>query len=299
MSIEIFGFRALWSPYFFLVILAITIGYFVIIGPLRQRLGIEEKATKKQIIFFSIAMLLVYVCKGSPVDLLGHLMFSAHMIQMGVLYLVVPPLLILGIPHWILRSFVNNRYVKPIFKFLTLPLFALLFFNGVFSFYHIPLIFDFVKTDMLLHTFTTLILFFASIMMWWPLINPLPEWQTLNGLKRVGYIFADGILLTPACALIIFADIPLYATYTDATAWATALELCVPPGMLATIDLVGPQMFNSLPLVEDQQLGGVIMKIIQEIVYGIILGVIFFQWVRKEKENDQVDSDLLNPQPIK
>ncbi|MBD8068427.1 cytochrome c oxidase assembly factor CtaG [Bacillus sp. PS06] len=299
MSIDIFGFRALWSPYFFLVILAITVGYFLLIGPLRNRFSNTEKATNKQITFFTIAMLLVYVCKGSPVDLLGHLMFSAHMTQMAVLYLVVPPLLILGLPHWILRLIVNNRFVKPFFKFLTLPLFALLFFNGVFSFYHIPLIFDVVKTDMLLHAFTTAVLFIASIMMWWPLINPLPEWQTLNGLKRVGYIFADGILLTPACALIIFADTPLYATYTDPTAWATALELCVPASMLASIDLVGPQMFNSLPLVEDQQLGGVIMKIIQEIVYGTILGVIFFQWVRKEQEVDEVDADLLNPQPIK
>ncbi|WP_078547364.1 cytochrome c oxidase assembly factor CtaG [Litchfieldia alkalitelluris] len=299
MSIDIFGFRALWSPYFFLVIVLITIAYFLLIGPIRKRYQLGEKATAKQISFFSSAMLLVYVCKGSPVDLLGHLMFSAHMTQMAVLYLVVPPLLILGMPAWMLRAVVNNRYIKPVFKFLTLPLFALIAFNGVFSFYHIPLIFDVVKTSMLLHSLTTTILFIASIMMWWPLINPLPEWQTLNGLKRVGYIFADGILLTPACALIIFANTPLYATYTDPTAWATALELCVPPAMLATIDLTGPQMFNSLPLVEDQQLGGVIMKIIQEIVYGTILGVIFFQWVRKEREQEQIDADLINPNPIK
>ncbi len=296
MSIEIFGFRALWSPYFFLVLLAITILYFIMIGPIREKYALGEKATNRQISFFVSGMVLIYIFKGSPVDLIGHLMFSAHMAQMAVLYLVVPPLLILGMPFWMLRSFVNHRYVKPVFKLLTFPLFALIVFNGVFSFYHIPLIFDVVKTNMFFHAMTTSVLFIASVMMWWPLINPLPEWQTLSGLKKVGYIFADGVLLTPACALIIFADTPLYATFSDPTAWLTALELCVPSSMLATLDLGGPEIFNSLPLLEDQQLGGVIMKIIQEIVYGTILGMIFFQWVRKEREADKIDSDLMNPQ---
>ena len=41
-------------------------------------------------------------------------------------------------------------------------------------------------------------------MMWWPMLNPLPEYQTLSDIKKLGYMFANGILLTPACALIIF-----------------------------------------------------------------------------------------------
>lgn len=47
-----------------------------------------------------------------------------------------------------------------------------------------------------------------------------------------------------------------------------------------------PEMFNTLPPLEDQQLGAVLMKIIQEAVYGTYLAVIFFQWVRTEREKD-------------
>jgi len=299
MSIEIFGFRALWSPYFLLVLVAITIIYFMLLGPWRHRFSSTHPATPKHIIMFLSGITLLYICKGSPVDLLGHITFSAHMTQMALLYLVVPPLLIIGLPNWLLRVVFSNSVTLPIVKFLTKPLIALIVFNGLFSFYHIPLIFDVVKTNMLLHAFTTTVLFIAATLMWWPLINPLPEWEKLNGLKKVGYIFADGILLTPACALIIFANVPLYATYTDLSAWTNALELCVPTSMLASIDLTGPQMFNTLPLLEDQRLGGVIMKIIQEIVYGIILGIVFFEWVRKEREQDEFDSELMNPHPLK
>ena len=36
----------------------------------------------------------------------------------------------------------------------------------------------------------------------------------------------------------------------------------------------------------DQQLAGVLMKIFQEIVYGIAIGYVFKQWLKKEKLQD-------------
>ncbi|MDF0725320.1 cytochrome c oxidase assembly factor CtaG [Cytobacillus sp. S13-E01] len=299
MSISIFGFQALWSPYFFFFVSVITAVYFLLIGPFRNRFKNSEPATLKQKLLFLISMILLYLFKGGPLDLLGHLMFSAHMTQMAVVYLVIPPLLILGTPAWLLRLVVNQPIIRPLMKFFTKPLIAIFVFNGLFSLYHMPLIFDVVKTDMFLHALTTIVIFLAAFIMWWPLVNPLEEWQTLSGIKKIGYIFANGILLTPACALIIFAETPLYATYTDPQAWANALQLCVPAGTLSSLDLIGPQMFNSMPLLEDQRTGGVIMKIIQEIVYGAILSYVFFQWVRKEREQDELEEKalLLNPYP--
>jgi putative membrane protein len=48
--------------------------------------------------------------------------------------------------------------------------------------------------------------------------------------------------------------------------------------------------FAHLSPLDDQQLGGVIMKIIQEIVYGATLAYIFFRWYRRErKEDDDMD----------
>ncbi|MFS0861350.1 cytochrome c oxidase assembly factor CtaG [Fredinandcohnia sp. 179-A 10B2 NHS] len=293
MSLDIFGFRALWSPYFFLSLTVITLLYFLLVGPLRHRFSNTEPTSLKTKLLFVSGIITLYIFKGSPMDLMGHIIFSAHMTQMAMVYLVVPPLLILGIPNWIWRIVVNNVYVKPIMKFFTKPLIALIVFNGVFSFYHIPMIFDHVKTNMILHSLTTTVIFIAAFFMWWPLLNKLEEWGTLSGLKKVGYIFADGILLTPACALIIFSETAMYATYTELGAWINALQLCVPASMLSGINLTGPEMFNFMPVLEDQRTGGVIMKIIQEIVYGILLGFVFFEWVKKEREQDRIDEQLL------
>jgi len=292
MTLDIFGFRAMWSPFFFLLLLLISIVYFLITTRYRQKLSsVSEPLTKKQVSFFISTVALLYIIKGSPLDLLGHIMFSVHMTQMALLYLVIPPLFILSFPQWLWRAFLGNKLVKPIFKFLTNPLIALIVFNGMFSFYHIPIIFDAVKTDMLLHTIFTSILFMTAVFMWWPLVNQLEEYQGFLGLKRIGYVFANGILLTPACALIIFADQPMYSTFSNPSFWLQAMELCVPAATLANLNLTGPEMFNSMPLLEDQRTGGVIMKIIQEIVYGYVLAKIFYTWYRMESK-DSID---MNP----
>ncbi|MGE8079332.1 cytochrome c oxidase assembly factor CtaG [Peribacillus loiseleuriae] len=290
MSIDIFGFRALWSPYFLVSLILVLIGYVLLVSKFRHKFINNEPVGIKQQALFITAIVLLYVIKGSPLDLLGHIMFSAHMTQMAFLYLVVPPLLILGIPEWLWRLILHIPLIKGMFNVFTKPLFALITFNALFSFYHIPLVFDFVKTDMLLHAGYTTLLFISAIFMWFPLVNQLPERASLSGVKKIAYVFGSGILMTPACALIIFATDPLFSTYSDASAWLVAMELCVPASSLSGLTLSGPEMFNGLPIMDDQQLGGVLMKIIQEIVLGVTLGYIFFAWYRKENgSNDEID----------
>jgi putative membrane protein len=298
LSLEIFGFRALWSPFFFIFLTAILCLYFYLTIYKRNWFEAATPLKRSEGTYFTIAIVLLYITKGSPLDLMGHLMFYAHMIQMAVLYLVIPPLFIIGIPGWVWRKVLALPVIKPTFSFFTNALVALILFNGLFSFYHIPLIFDQIKMSMWLHTSYTVLLFIFAIFMWWPLMNRLSEYETLSGLKKIGYIFADGILLTPACALIIFADTPMYATYSDPTAWMEALKLCVPVSTLANLNLSGPEVFNSMSLIHDQQLGGVIMKIIQEIVYGFVLAQIFFSWYRKEQDSDVDTNSLMNPRLV-
>ncbi|KKB39223.1 cytochrome c oxidase assembly factor CtaG [Bacillus thermotolerans] len=297
MPISIFGFQALWSPYFLGFLILVTAGYFLVTVKWRNKFEGDEPLTKRQGALFVASMVILYAVKGSPIDLLGHIMFTYHMIQMAVLYLVVVPLFLRGIPWWVWKKIIDHPVVKPVFAFFTKPLIALILFNGLFSIYHLPIVFDYVKMSVALHTLYTVALFIFALFMWWPLLNTMPDGKKLGGLRKIGYIFADGILLTPACGLIIFASAPVYATYSDASAWIQAMELCVPTGTLQQLNLTGPELFSSMPILEDQQLGGVIMKIIQEIVYGYILALVFFEWARKEREKEgQADEALLQHQ---
>lgn len=291
MSIAIFGFQALWSPYYLTILVMVTSGYFWLLASYRQK-NTAYVVTKRQAVYFFIAMFLLYVVKGSPVDLLSHIMFSAHMIQMALLYFVIAPLCMLAIPTWLWSEMLACQGMRSVLvSLLSKPLLALVVFNSLFSLYHIPLVFDFIKTNMWLHAGYTSLLFIAAIWMWLPLIQPLSQQGMLSGVKKVAYIFGSGMLLTPACALIIFANEPMYSTFTNPDSWAHALRLCVPTSTLSSLNLSGPEMFSGLPALEDQQLGGVLMKITQEIVLGYVLGVVFFAWFKQENAIDPMPTE--------
>ena len=294
MPLNIFGFEALWSPVFIISTVAIIAIYFFITIKKRHLFKGNQPLSKKEASAFVIGMILLYIVKGSPADLLGHILFSVHMAQMALLLMLVPPLLIAGIPVWIWKPIVENRFVQPSFRFFTKPLLALIVFSGLFSIYHIPLIFDIIKQNEIYHSLFTLILFISSIFLWWPIMNKLQGEHQVHGLSKIGYIIGSAILITPACALIIFADEPMYATYTDGDAWLKAMALCVPASTLSGLTLSGPELFTNMAPVDDQQLGGVIMKIIQEIIYGVLLAMVFFQWYKSEEENaDEITNNAL------
>ncbi len=294
MPLSIFGFQALWSPFFIVSTLFVIALYFFITIKKRHLFEGNVSLTKKEACAFIIAVVLLYIVKGSPADLLGHILFSVHMAQMALLLMLIPPLLIAGIPIWIWKALIENRFIKPMFRFFTKPLLALIVFSGMFSIYHIPLIFDVIKQNEWYHILFTLLLFISSLFLWWPIMNKLQGEHQVHGLSKIGYIIASAILITPACALIIFANHSMYATYTSGEAWLKAMELCVPSSKLASLTLSGPELFSNMSTIEDQRLGGVIMKIIQEVIYGVILGMVFFQWYKSEQENaDEITNKAL------
>jgi putative membrane protein len=212
------------------------------------------------------------------------------MTQMVFAYFVATPLLLLGIPSWFFQALID-RFRSPIterlFRVIWSPIVALFLFNGLFSFYHVPFMFDTLMQSVVLHSFYEYLLLFSAALMWWHMIAPLPSRFVLSDLRRIGYIFANGILITPACALIIFAPATLYQTYTDPTIWATVMAYCLPAGAEVPISLFsGPNSFAFFETRMDQQLAGVLMKIMQEVMYGFTIGYVFKQWLKKEKQQD-------------
>lgn len=287
LDLQIFGFRALWSPYFFIFVLTLALLYYLVTGPYRAKFGGDEQPSVKQQVSFYIGLLLLYAVKGAPIDLLSHIMLAAHMTQMAVYLLVFPILIIKGIPVWIWRKVVYTPIVKPVFKLFTNPIIAILTFNLLFSLYHMPAVFDFTKSSQITHSSISIILLFFAFAMWWVVLAPIKEMDKLNPLLKIGYMVANGALISPACALIIFASDPLFGAYSSEGAWMQAMSLCVPGNVLDGIAsaLSGPEMFSPMNIVEDQQLGGIIMQTIIQIIYGFLIGRIFFIWFNKNSRS--------------
>lgn len=294
MPLSIFGFQALWSPYLIGVIVFLTIVYFLTTITWRKDFKVSEPLKRSEAIYFVLGMITLYIIKGSPIDLMAHIMFTWHMVQMAILLLLTPLFIIKGIPWWVWKVIIEAPVINPIFTFLTKPLFAVIVFVMMFSFYHIPMILDFIKLDETIHGLYTFILFLSAIFMYWPMMNEVPGQHKMKDLHKIGYIFVNAILITPACALIIFAPDAMYATYTEGDAWLKAMELCVPASTLAGLSLSGPELFTNMTAVYDQQLGGIVMKIIQEVIFGALLVIVFKKWYKHERDNaDEITAQAL------
>ncbi|MCZ8523235.1 MULTISPECIES: cytochrome c oxidase assembly protein [Paenibacillus] len=258
------SFAALWSPGLLLLFIVAGILYTLAVGRWRKDIPDSEPVPFKQKMWFWIGLALWYAAEGSPLSYYGHhLYFSVHMFQQSILYLIMPPILLLGTPAWLLRSVIRTEKAKRFLWWVTSPVLALFFFNFIFSMYHIPMVMDWLMARPAALFAYKAVFLVSAFQLWFPVFTPLPELGRMSELKKMGYIFLNGVLLTPACALIIFAGKPMYEMYA-----------AVPPELLY------------LPMVDDQQLGGVIMKIVQEIVYGWALWYTFFRWYRTERRQD-------------
>ncbi|MBS4196989.1 cytochrome c oxidase assembly protein [Lederbergia citri] len=179
-------------------------------------------------VLFFISICLFYVVIGSPLSVISHLSFSFHMIQMSILYFIVPPLFLLGIP------------VK--FKVKVSSYFALILFASLFFLYHLPIVLQTLYQFSYLHKGYTSFLFALAILMWWPIVK----------MKDKRFAVLSGLLLTPACLLFVING--LRGGIANPFLQGLMLSLCLPEN-LNVADLFA---FKINPRF-DQIAGGVIM----------------------------------------
>lgn len=234
--------------------------YFFGIGPLRRRYGWGPPASGWQILSFCAALAVLLLSLNGPVhDLSDYYLFSVHMLQHLVLTLLFPPLLLAGIPGWLLRPLLARPGVLPVARFLTRPWVAALVFSGSLAVWHLGPFYDLMMRDHEVHIATHLMFMVTATLMWWPVMSPVAELLRLPPGLGMLYLFLVGIPMQIVAAMITFADQVLYPWYAAA-----------------------PRMWGLSPL-DDQKLGGLLMWIPGNLWMFAAIGVLFFRWARESQ----------------
>ena len=232
--------------------------YFYGIGPLRRRYGWGPPASPWQILSFCAALAVLLLSLNGPVhDLSDYYLFSVHMLQHLVLTLLFPPLLLAGLPGWLLRPLLVRPGILPVARFLTRPWVAALIFSVSIAVWHIGPYYDLMMRDHEVHIATHLMFMVTATLMWWPVMSRVPELPRLSPGLGMLYLFLVGIPMQIVAALITFADEVLYPWYVAA-----------------------PRMWGLSPL-DDQQLGGLLMWIPGNLWMFAAIGVLFFKWAKE------------------
>ena len=230
------------------------------LGP-EARSGGDPPATRRQVVWFSSGVLVILVASLWPIhDLSERYLLSAHMVQHALISLVAPPMLLLGVPPWLLRRILAPRVLRAVVRQATRPFIALVVFNTVIVVTHWPLVMDQMLRNHPLHLVGHLVLFLSATAMWWPVVSPLPEMPTLSYPGRMLYLFLQSIVPTVPASFLTFGSQPLYAFYRTA-----------------------PRIWG-ISALTDQTVAGLIMKLLGGAILWTVIAVTFFKWFRVEQQ---------------
>nr|WP_083953993.1 cytochrome c oxidase assembly protein [Cytobacillus eiseniae] len=231
-------------------LLLCVIGMAVLYGLSLNRLP-DIKLYHKQPRFFFLSLGLLYVTIGSPLTTISHLSFSLHMMQMSILYFIIPPLLLVGIPNQLFQRIRKTAIAGRIGKWILTPKIALIIFAVMFLMYHLPVVLHVFTQNPFVHNGYIYLLFLLSFSMWWPIVSPDPKQRLGDGQKKQ-YVFLSGVLLMPACLLFVISAL-LDGANNPFLTQITAL-LCMPSQSISIHIL--PTPFNTK---YDQAMAGFLM----------------------------------------
>ena len=117
----------------------VAIAYALGVGPLRRRYELGPPATKTQVAWFTGSCVLLLLALNGPMHHLSdYYLLSAHMLQHMLLALIYAPMLLAGIPGWLLSPILRVPLCLRLGRFLTNPLVAYLIFNAILIGWHLP-----------------------------------------------------------------------------------------------------------------------------------------------------------------
>ncbi len=216
-------------------------------------------------VFYFAGLALLLLALVSPLDVLGDdYLFSAHMLQHLLLALMIPPLLLRGIPAEVFQRAVKVRALGRAERFLRRPAVAWLAGIGAMAAWHTPLLFNAALANEPLHIAQHFCFLVTGTIFWWPVLSPLPESRMAPVPWAAGYLFTACL----ACTLIGVA-----LTFSPASIYPAYLHPQDPAGILM---LVRGEW--GLSAAADHQAGGLLMWVVGCLVYLCGTMAMFARW---------------------
>jgi len=235
--------------------LALLGGLYVYLGGLA--------APRRRVTAFGASLVVLGVALNGPLhNLSDGYLFSAHMVQHLALTLVFPPLLLYGTPARVVRPLLGPAWVLRSARRATRPLAAGALFSAPITLWHVPQFYESALEHHPLHIVQHLVFIATAVIMWWPILSPVPELPRASYPTQLIYLFALGLPMSLAGALITLSEQVLYPFYAGA-----------------------PRVWGLAPLA-DQQLGGLLMWVVGTIYLWVAASVVWFRWSAREESGD-------------
>ena len=223
----------------------VQLGGFAVAAVAYLFLERDEEAPGKPRLFW-----LGYACFAvaliSPLDAMSdRYLLSAHMIQHILITMVGPPLVLAGLPPG------ATRYMP---RFLGNPWLTVTLFNVVLLVWHIPPLYQATLLNEDIHILEHLLFMSTAFLFWLPLVGPVAGARRMSPLMKIGYLAYAGITPTVIGFILIMLPAVLYPFYSQQ-----------------------PRILADLGALADQQLAGLLMFGLGNLIYFVPISLIFMR----------------------
>jgi putative copper resistance protein D len=233
-------------------------------------------------LFYFAGLAMLFIALGSPLDPIGDSrLLIAHMLQHVLLADIAPPLLILGLrapvlplgmPRPVLERVARRAVVGRLWGVMTRPWVAIPAWVAATLIWAIPSVFDFSTQHTVVHDLEHATLFYTGIALWWLIITPLPSGRRETGMIRLAYLGISRLASAGVCLPLTFLAHTMYPLYANA-----------------------PRSYG-ISAIADQRLAGASMCLLEFLVFGIAVAVVFIDALGRE-ERAQALSDVAASRP--
>lgn len=249
-----------WLPDFHMDLDALALSgllagiYFVTIIEARRR-GITYPVGAGRVVGFLAGALTLLVASSWPLhDLSEEYLFSVHMVQHMLFIFVAAPLLLWGMPNWLMEVLLEPAPVRRVVGLAAKPLVAFFLFNGGQAITHVPEVTDAILRNHALHYVVHLYIVASALLLWFPVLSAVPGLPRLSYPMQMVYLMLQSAIPTVVYAPLTFSEEVVYSFY----------------GQSAHIWGLNP--------LNDQRMAGLLMKIGGGFIMWGWIAVIFFKW---------------------
>lgn len=234
----------------------------VVIGPKVVPPG-TPAVTRVQWRWFVLGMALLWAAADWPVHDVGEeQLYLVHMVQHLTLTLVVPPVLLLATPEWLARLVLGKGRALAVVRRLARPVPAGLAFNALVLLSHWQLVVNTASTNGLFHYGVHTALVVTAVLFWIPVCGPLAELR-ISAPGQMIYLFVASIVPTVPGAWLTFAEGAVYSAY----------------------DI--PARLWGISVTSDQQVAGLIMKLVGGTYLWALIAIAFFRWASDQEKTSR------------
>ncbi|MEJ2147626.1 MAG: cytochrome c oxidase assembly protein [Acidobacteriota bacterium] len=243
------------------------------VGLLGAYFAILRSRASGRSFYYVLGVVVLLLALVSPIDTLGEqYLFSIHMLQHMLLVLVVPPLLLLGIPAWVGRDLLSMRFAGRAEHWLSRPVIAWTAGVATLWIWHLPILYNAALVHQDIHILEHESFLVTATIFWWPVVTPVEQLR-LPPLSAIVYLSLGMASESILGIILTFAPVGFYPSYLHPFDTFGALSL-VRQGWGISAEI-------------DQQVGGLLMWIGGSAIFLIAILGALNRWYATVEEDEE------------